>query len=365
MRRHPVFDPGLVGVAAAGPSERERWVIETMARQLDVTQALLTDTESASSAGARCLPWLGVQRQAETYLRHLGPWTERVRSPRLAPEVLEHKSALETHKGRARLELGAFDEETRREARAELGIRVAFIGKGGAGKTMIAATLARQLARQGRKVLAVDLDTNPGLSMSLGLGGSESGLGPEALEEHPGASYGWQLAEGLTPLDAVDRYAEVGPDGVRFLAVGKISSLDKSAARRSIAAMREILLGLGAPDIDVIADMEAGPTTPFEGYHAFAETVVVVVGPAWRSAMTARRLLPMVDDRNTIVAANRFRDEPDHPDLTSPSVRVPFDPCVAEAERHGRAPLDACPRSPATSAVETLRELLLTQEVRP
>ena len=80
--------------------------------------------------------------------------------------------------------------------------------------------------------------------------------------------------------------------------------------------------------------------------------------------MTARRLLPMVGERDTIVVANRFGDEPDHPDLP-PKLRIPFDPCVRDAERHGRAALDACPGSPAMRAVGELGQVFSTQEVGP
>lgn len=339
-------------------------MIGTITRQGDSMEALVGSARSGSDVGTRCMRWLAVQRQARVYLRSLDPWTKSGRFRGSLSEIVEHMSALEAHGKQADLELDAFDGQTRRRAGAKLGIRVAVIGKGGAGKTMISATLARQLARQGRKVLAVDLDTNPGLSMSLGLGRSEAGLGPEALEEHAGAAYGWQLAAGLAPVDAVNRYSVVGPDGVHFLAVGKIRSVDKLAAKQSVPAMVQLLLGLGAPEWDVIADLEGGPTTPFEGYHAFSEAVMVVVGPAWRSAMTARRLLPMVGERDTIVVANRFGDEPDHPDLP-PKVRIPFDPCVRDAERHGRAALDACPGSPAMKAVAELGQVFSTQEVGP
>jgi CO dehydrogenase maturation factor len=49
------------------------------------------------------------------------------------------------------------------------GLRVAIAGKGGSGKTTIAGTLARLLAARGRRVLAVDGDTNPNLAQTLGL----------------------------------------------------------------------------------------------------------------------------------------------------------------------------------------------------
>jgi CO dehydrogenase maturation factor len=48
-------------------------------------------------------------------------------------------------------------------------VKIAITGKGGSGKTTIAATLCRVLARQGYDVLAVDGDPNPNLAVALGL----------------------------------------------------------------------------------------------------------------------------------------------------------------------------------------------------
>lgn len=340
---------------------REQWAVLNMDRQMDVVEALADGAGTAADRAARCRGWLAVQRQVHTYLRHMGPWLQAGGLHLPTPRVIDHQAALEEMGARANRELHGYDDHARHQARARLGMRIALMGKGGSGKTMICATLARHLARQGRSVLVVDLDTNPGLSLSLGLPGAEAGLPPEALEAHDGANYGWHLAEGITPFEAVERYSRVGPDGVHVLAVGKIASPDKSAAKMSVTAVLQILLGLGTPGWDVLADMEGGPTTPFERYHSFADDVMVIVGPAWRSAMTARRLLPMVGDRNAMVVANRFGDEPDHLGLT-PHVRIPFDPCVAEAERQGRAPFDACPSSPATQAIAGLGDLVVIQQ---
>ena len=194
--------------------------------------------------------------------------------------------------------------------------------------------------------------------MSLGMPPTEAGLPPEAIEEHEGGNYGWQLASGLTPPQAVERFSTPGPDGLRYLGVGKISSESKSAAKQSVPAVVQILLGVGSPEWDVVADLEAGPTTPFERYHAFASDVMVVVGPAWRSAMTVRRLLPMLTEVNPIIVASQYGDEPDHAGL-EPWARIPFDPAVREAERRGLAPLDACPDAPAVRAVASLVDRLL------
>ncbi|MDQ6728622.1 MAG: AAA family ATPase [Actinomycetota bacterium] len=332
---------------------REDWVIDWLDRRMDVVDGLVT------RGGADPLGWLGLQRQVRTFTRQAATVPRARSSARVVAALDDHVADLATAGARADAELAAAGPAAAAEARSRLGIRLALIGKGGAGKTVTSSTLARLLARRGRKVLAVDLDVNPGLAISLGLPPTEAGLPPGAIEEATSAPYGWQLAAGLSPEEAVERHAAVAPDGVRFLGLGKIGTADKEVARRSVAAVRQILLGFSDPEWDVIADLEAGPTTPFEGYHDFSDHVLMVVGPAWRSAMTARRLLPMVDDRRLTVVYNRFRDEADHPGLP-PDIRIPNDPELTQAEREGRAPVDACPDSPAIRAVEQLADLILS-----
>jgi CO dehydrogenase maturation factor len=343
-------------------NQRDAWAIQCMQRQLAVLDDLTARADDPRA-------WLALERHANSYARHLSVWLAKDRIfPGARAEMARHRTALEGYADRARAQVADVDPETLDAARAALGIRLAVIGKGGAGKTVISSTLSRLLARAGRKVFACDLDVNPGLAISLGLPPTEAGLPPEAVEEHPGSIYGWQLTGAMRPIDVVERFAAVAPDGVRFLGLGKIgpsaegAGTDKSAAKQSVAALVHLLLGIGEPDWDVIADLEAGPTTPFERYHAFSEDVVVVVGPAWRSAMTARRLLPMVEDRNLTVVSNRFRDEPDHPGLAA-RIRIPFDPELAEVERQGLAPLDACPESPAIAQISRLAALFANQEV--
>lgn len=344
-------------------SPRESNFLDHLTSQAAIVDAARAQAEATAAQPDRCLAWMGVERQAERYLREVRAWGAGRRMQRLESELTAHRERLEAVAAQARTEVDSADEASRDAARRRLGVRIAVVGKGGAGKTMISATLCRILARQGRKVLAADLDTCPGLAISLGLGlGPEASGIPLSVEEHAGAAYGWRLASDVTPAEAVERYAVTAPDGVRFMSLGKIDEPEKQAAKQTVVAVRQILNGFGEPDWDVLGDMEAGPTTPFERYHSFADRVIVVVGPAWRSGLTARRLLPMVNDVPTVIVANRFKDEPDHEGL-EPLVRIPYDPDVAAAERLGVAPLDYCPDAPAVKAVEQLAELFLPQEV--
>ena len=48
-------------------------------------------------------------------------------------------------------------------------MKLAVAGKGGSGKTSISGTMARVLARSGRRVLAIDGDSTPNLALTLGI----------------------------------------------------------------------------------------------------------------------------------------------------------------------------------------------------
>ncbi|HWI03817.1 MAG TPA: AAA family ATPase [Acidimicrobiales bacterium] len=333
---------------------RHGWAVDALERRTAIVEGLVARSREP-------LDWLGLQRLVRRFLGYAGPSSpSRPRPEAVAAAYDRHVAELQAVASLVEAELADVAPDALAEARSRLGLRLALIGKGGAGKTVLSSTLARTLARRGRKVLAVDLDTCPGLAFSLGIPVDDAGLPLEALEEQPAAPYGWQLAAGLTPDEAVERFAGVAPDGIRFMGMGKIGAVDKDKARMSVAAVRQILMGFADPSCDVIADLEAGPTTPFENYHEFADDVVVVVGPAWRSAMTARRLIPMVGDRRLTIVANRWRDEPDHPGL-APAIRIPNDPALTQAEREGRSPFEACPDSPAVRAIGRLADLLLAR----
>src|ERR671931_299006 len=48
-------------------------------------------------------------------------------------------------------------------------MKLGVVGKGGVGKTTVAALLARAYTDRGRRVVAIDTDSNPNLGVSLGL----------------------------------------------------------------------------------------------------------------------------------------------------------------------------------------------------
>jgi len=99
-------------------------------------------------------------------------------------------------------------------------MRVAVVGKGGAGKTTTSAVVARTLARQGHRVVALDCDTNPNLGISLGVGDDETERLVAMREELDEG--GQEHAPSWDQL--IDRFGTDAPDGVRLAVVSKIQN---------------------------------------------------------------------------------------------------------------------------------------------
>ncbi|GAC1476611.1 MAG: hypothetical protein PVSMB4_00010 [Ktedonobacterales bacterium] len=101
-------------------------------------------------------------------------------------------------------------------------MRIAVAGKGGSGKTTIAATMARLFARRGYTVNAIDDDPNPNLSTALGLApdlASALRRAPreEILDEVAG-EHGEAVLRLKRPFpEVLAEYGAHGPDGVHVL----------------------------------------------------------------------------------------------------------------------------------------------------
>jgi len=105
-------------------------------------------------------------------------------------------------------------------------LKIAVSGKGGSGKTTIAGTLARCLARTGSDVLAIDADSNPNLAITLGIPQQKADQIPPVPSSI--VKQGIGFSTGSTPIlaMALERIlAEHGArasDGVGLLVMGSI-----------------------------------------------------------------------------------------------------------------------------------------------
>lgn len=246
-------------------------------------------------------------------------------------------------------------------------LRLAFVGKGGSGKSAIVGTLARVLAVRGDDVLVLDSDTMPGLALSLGMEPTDAGIPDEATREGPEDGPRFELRH--PPLETVERHAMVGPDGVRLIQLGKLWG-HSSALVRSQFAFRQIVTALAQPDAEppwhLIGDLPGGTRQPYFGWGGYASQVLVVVEPSAKSVLSARRLARLSDaeDAPEVVAvANKVRPDDDVAGIgdrvgLEVVAAVPWDETLAEAERLGRAPIDRAPDSPAVRVIRGLADRL-------
>lgn len=232
-------------------------------------------------------------------------------------------------------------------------LRVAFLGKGGTGKSTLAGTVCRQLGRRGQAVLALDVDTAPGLAMSLGVSIDEGRLPPQLAEliEGKRGRY-WKMVKGAGPARLVDRFSVPVSDGVRFLELGKLP--DRVEPSVSVA-FRSVMERFRRPGWTLVADLAAGTRQPMFGWADFAAVRIVVVEPSSKSILTARRLLPVA----THLVANKV-GSPRELELITAAISlpllgvIPYDNDIVEADHQGVAPIDFSVHS---SAVEAAAEL--------
>ena len=245
---------------------------------------------------------------------------------------------------------------------------MAVAGKGGAGKSVVAGTLARVLARRGRRVLAIDTDPMPGLSSSLGVSDPPVPLLMDAAlkpEGHP-----WRLAPGVGPAAVVRRYTTPAPDGVRMLQLGKADKDGLAAVNASVSAFLVFVRRMHeAPSLRqwaVVGDLAAGPRQPGAGFTPYASLYVVMVEATSQSVLTARRVARLARGplgADVIFAASKVTGRSDRAQierlLGEPvQLAIPVDPAVRDAERAHLAVLDAAPDAPVVAAVEHLADIL-------
>lgn len=106
-------------------------------------------------------------------------------------------------------------------------MKIAVAGKGGAGKTTIAGTLARIFARRGYETLAIDADLNCNLAFTLGVSQRDAaglaGLPATVIQQVAGFSDEETGSSLALPLDQIlERYGARAPDGVGLLFMGDI-----------------------------------------------------------------------------------------------------------------------------------------------
>lgn len=94
-------------------------------------------------------------------------------------------------------------------------MKLGIVGKGGVGKTTLSALIAEAYVRRGKRVIAIDTDSNPNLGISLGLDAMAADavpVVPRNISVGPGggmdgaqllAAYGRDTPAGVTLISAM------------------------------------------------------------------------------------------------------------------------------------------------------------------
>lgn len=252
-------------------------------------------------------------------------------------------------------------------------VRIAVVGKGGSGKSMIAGTMARLLARRGQRVLALDSDPMPGLAINLGLGPLDTPMLMKAAEKNDKGR--WTLKKGIGAARAVQRYSVTAPDGVRLLQYGKASEQGLTEIMASVNAFYAVVHRLRRTkvlrDWTIIGDLPAGPRQAAFGWAPYASAFLIVVEPTWQSALTARRVARIARQHghaDVLFVGNKVSNEQDLQRIEertgeSMLASIPLERAVRDADLEGVALLDVAPDSDAVRAVGILVDRLEKRSV--
>ncbi len=202
-------------------------------------------------------------------------------------------------------------------------MKIAISGKGGVGKTTLAAALAILMARQGKKVLAIDADADANLAAALGLHEAEQHKiipvsGQVALiEERTGAKvkqYGQIFKLNPEVSDIADNYAtKIG--NIALLVLGAVEQGGSGCACPENVLIRALVADLILYKDDIlIMDMEAGVEHLGRATAQGVDTMIIVVEPGQYSIDSAFRVIRMANEiglKNIRLVANKVKGKDD------------------------------------------------------
>ena len=258
-------------------------------------------------------------------------------------------------------------------------MKIAMVGKGGSGKTTLAGTLARVLARKHHRVLAIDGDPNPNLALTLGMARADADQIrsiPSSLVESVTTPAGQSsLRMTMERSMVLGQYAAQAPDGIQLIVMGKPAdgSAGSGCMCASHRAVRGLIAEMSDADEHTITDMEAGLEHLKRGTARNVEAMLIVAEPYYRSLEAASRTFSLANELkipHVYAVANKIRNDADREAIDAYCAQhgmpligaVPFDEGFAIAEQAEQAPADIVGASPGLRAIEALADRVIALE---
>jgi CO dehydrogenase maturation factor len=237
-------------------------------------------------------------------------------------------------------------------------MKIAISGKGGVGKTTLAGVMARILADEGRKVLAIDADPDSNLASAIGLPKETlAKLSPIAsmtslIEERTGAkkgTFGSMLK--LNPkVDDLPDEMGVTHRGVRLLLLGCIPQGGGGCFCPENVLLKNLVHYLFVKREEaVIVDMEAGLEHLGRGSTGYVDVLIIVVEPGQRAINTAKQIKKLGEDlhiKNMMIVGNKVTSDQDRKVIEESLSDFPilgymsFNTKILQADREGKSPYD-------------------------
>lgn len=196
-------------------------------------------------------------------------------------------------------------------------MKIAISGKGGVGKTTIAASLAHSFANTHYQVICIDCDPDANLKELLGF--SEDITPISELKELIKERTGYDEKVGLFKLnpevgDIPEKYC-LRKDNIKLLLMGTIEKGGAGCSCPENTFIKALLTHLLLKEDEVlILDMPAGIEHLGRGTAQLVDYLFIVVEPTILSITTAKKIKKLATDlkiRNIIIVGNKIEDEDD------------------------------------------------------
>lgn len=241
-------------------------------------------------------------------------------------------------------------------------MKIAISGKGGVGKSTVAAVLALMLAKRGGRVLALDCDPDANLAGALGLSAAEQSkiipISHQAalIEERTGAKvkrYGQMFKLNPEVSDIADNYATMH-NGVALLVLGAVEDGGGGCACPESVLIKALVTDLILyKDDALIMDMEAGVEHLGRATAKGVNAMLVVVEPGQNSIECAQRIIKMTQQigiKKLCFIANKVKDESDEifirDALAGHNILefIPYSEEIRKADRIGQSAIEVLPK---------------------
>lgn len=237
------------------------------------------------------------------------------------------------------------------------GVKLAISGKGGVGKTTLAAFVIKEVSQRGMKVLAIDADPDANLALALGMP-NYSSIVPiadmkELIEERTGVkmrSMGAFFKMNPTVSDLPEKLS-VTEGNIKLMVMGGVKKGGGGCVCPENVLLKSLISHLVLHrDEAVVMDMEAGIEHLGRGTAGAVNCLIVVVEPGKRSVETAletNRLAQEIGLKKVVIVGNKVRNKSDKEYLKNslPDFNflgfIPYHQDFIEADINGGQPFES------------------------